>query len=244
MVACRANQKKDSHLKILRTYFSLLALFTILGSMTAWKSSAQSISPNITDSKKNEAIVPNTRENLTTKDPATHTPQSAPANHSHMGKRGEYDVFEEEPDVYWYIYHYSAHYGVDPLLVRAVIQVESAFDPDARSKHGAMGLMQITKVTAKHLGLKNPFDIRENIEGGTRYLGELLKRHNWNLRLALASYNAGPAAVAQLNGAPPSQGTQQYVRKVLIEYRKLKSAVEKMEAHLPSRNHTSTSAIP
>ena len=133
-------------------------------------------------------------------------------------KTEEVDVSE----IHWYIHHYATRYGVDPLLVKAVIRVESRFDPRARSHRGAMGLMQINKVTAKHLGLKNPYDIRENIEGGTRYLKALLKHHYWNLRLALASYNAGPAMVRRYKGIPPFRETRKYVWRVLSEYKKLK----------------------
>jgi soluble lytic murein transglycosylase-like protein len=128
----------------------------------------------------------------------------------------------EEPGVHWYIHYFSNLYGVDPLLVQAVIRVESRFDPYAFSKSGAMGLMQINQVTAKHLGLENPFDIRENIEGGTRYLQTLLKRNYWDLHRALASYNAGPTAVQRFGGIPPYPETRRYIWKVIDEYRKLK----------------------
>ncbi|MEE9240136.1 MAG: lytic transglycosylase domain-containing protein [bacterium] len=130
--------------------------------------------------------------------------------------------FDEEPGIHWYIHHYSALYGVDPLLVKAIIQVESRFNPYAYSSQGAMGLMQINQVTAKHLGMKNPFDVRENIEGGTRYLKTLLKRHYWDIHRALASYNAGPAAVDRFGGIPPYPETYRYVWKVINEYRNLK----------------------
>ncbi len=132
------------------------------------------------------------------------------------------ESLEETPEIHWYIYHYSNLYGIDPLLVQAVMRVESGFNPRARSNKGAMGLMQINKVTAKHLGLKNPYNVRENIEGGTRYLKTLLKTHYWNVRLALASYNAGPTAVARYKGIPPFRETRRYVWRVLSEYKKLK----------------------
>ncbi len=128
----------------------------------------------------------------------------------------------QHPDIFRYIHYYSALYEVDPLLVKAVIRAESAFDPFAASNKGAMGLMQINRITAKHLGMSNPFDIRENIEGGTRYLKTLLKKHYWDLHLALASYNAGPAAVSRYKGIPPFRETRRYVWKVISEYRKLK----------------------
>lgn len=128
----------------------------------------------------------------------------------------------QHPDIYRFIHYYSARYKVDPLLVQAVIQVESGFDPYAVSGRGAMGLMQINRITQKHLGIKNPFDIRQNIEGGTRYLKDLLKKHYWDIGLALASYNAGPATVKRYKGVPPFQETRRYIFEVLSEYRKLK----------------------
>mgnify|MGYP003983646859 FL=1 len=128
----------------------------------------------------------------------------------------------QHPDIYRYIHYYSALYRVDPLLVKVVIRVESGFDPYAVSGKGAMGLMQINKITQKHLGIENPFDVRQNIEGGTRYLKNLLKKHYWDIGLALASYNAGPTAVSRYKGVPPFQETRRYIWRVLSEYRKLK----------------------
>jgi soluble lytic murein transglycosylase-like protein len=128
----------------------------------------------------------------------------------------------QHPDILWYIHYYSELHRVDPLLVRAIIRVESAFKPFAVSHKGAMGLMQINRITARHLGLRNPLDIRENIEGGTRYLKMLLERYYWDIHRALASYNAGPGAVDRFGGIPPYRETRRYVWKVLAEYRKLK----------------------
>ena len=132
------------------------------------------------------------------------------------------ESYYEEPGIHWYIHHFSNLHGVDPLLVQAVIRVESRFDPYALSKSGAMGLMQINQVTAKHLGLENPFDIGENIESGTRYLQMLLKRYYWDIHRTLAAYNAGPATVERYGGIPPYPETRRYVWKVIEEYRKLK----------------------
>ena len=132
----------------------------------------------------------------------------------------------EEPDVYWLVHQYSDLYGVDPLLILAIIQEESQFDPRAVSSKGAMGLMQITQETAKHLGLRDPFDVQENIEGGIRYLQILLERHNWDLRLALASYNAGPSKVERYGGIPPYPETQRYILKVTARYKNLQRMAE------------------
>ena len=127
-----------------------------------------------------------------------------------------------EPGVFWYIHHFSRHYGVDPLLVRAVIEVESEFNPRAVSRTGAKGLMQINPITAQHLGIDNPFDVRENIEGGVRYLRYLLELYGWRLHTALASYNAGPANIQRYQGIPPFLETRRYVSRVVGAYERLK----------------------
>jgi soluble lytic murein transglycosylase-like protein len=131
---------------------------------------------------------------------------------------------KEEFDLYRQIHHFSQRYGVDPLLVRAIIRVESNFNPEAVSRRGAMGLMQIMRGTAQSLGVRDPFDVRENLEGGIRYMRMLLQRNGWNLELALASYNAGPTTVRRYKGIPPYRETRRYVWKVIRGYRNLKHA--------------------
>lgn len=108
----------------------------------------------------------------------------------------------------------SGHYGVDSALVRAVMHAESAFQPNAVSEKGAQGLMQLMPATAERFAVDDPFDARQNIRGGVRYLAWLLKRFNGNQTLALAGYNAGEASVAEYNGVPPYAETQSYVSLV------------------------------
>jgi soluble lytic murein transglycosylase-like protein len=109
----------------------------------------------------------------------------------------------------------AAKYNLAPELIRSVIRAESNFQADAVSPAGAKGLMQLMPETARELGVTNVFDIQQNIDGGARYLRQMLDRFGGDLKRALAAYNAGPGAVEQFNGSVPYAETRQYVKRVL-----------------------------
>lgn len=108
----------------------------------------------------------------------------------------------------------AAEYDIDPNLIRAVMQAESAFHPYAVSRAGAEGLMQLMPALADEMGVSDSLDPRENIMGGARYLKRLLDDHDGNIDLALASYNAGPGNVQRYGGVPPFRETRNYLRTI------------------------------
>ncbi len=124
----------------------------------------------------------------------------------------------------------SGRYRLDPDLVNSVIKAESGFNVRAVSPKGARGLMQLMPGTASQLGVPNAFDPQANVEGGTKYLRELLERYNFDLVKALAAYNAGPQRVEQFGGVPPYYETRAYVARIVRDFNKKKAAQQKAAA--------------
>ena len=118
----------------------------------------------------------------------------------------------------------SGTYRLDPDLVNSVIRAESGFNVRAVSPKGAQGLMQLMPKTSSQLGVQNAFDPQSNVEGGTRYLRELLERYNFDLIKALAAYNAGPQRVEQYGGVPPYYETKAYVARIVRDFNRKKLA--------------------
>jgi soluble lytic murein transglycosylase-like protein len=122
------------------------------------------------------------------------------------------------PGIDQFIEQASLEQRLDPRLVRAIIQVESAWNARARSRKGALGLMQLMPETALRFGVRDPFNARENIRGGTRYLRSLLDRFHSNLKYTLAAYNAGEKAVAAWGDVPPYEETRSYLQRIGMIY--------------------------
>lgn len=124
----------------------------------------------------------------------------------------------------------SSRYRLDPDLVNSVIHAESGFNTHAVSRKGAQGLMQLMPETSSKLGIKDAFDPGANVDGGTRYLRELLERYNFDMVKALAAYNAGPLRVEQYAGVPPYRETQAYVARIVRDFNRKKLAEQRQAA--------------
>lgn len=119
----------------------------------------------------------------------------------------------------------SKKHNIEAALLRAVIHAESAFKVNARSKQGAIGLMQLMPETAKYLGVKNPHQAKQNILGGAKYMAKLLNQFKGSIKLATAAYNAGPGAVKKYQGVPPYAETKAYVKRVAILHSRYRHAL-------------------
>jgi soluble lytic murein transglycosylase-like protein len=150
---------------------------------------------------------------------------------------------------------------IDPDFINSVIRAESGFHQNAVSKKGAQGLMQLMPGTASQLGVANPFDPHANVEGGTKYLRELLEKYNYDVPKALAAYNAGPKRVDQYRGVPPYYETQSYIARIIRDFNRQKLAENPALARTPKtapahatrksaagrtqlRKNTTTSSVP
>ncbi len=118
---------------------------------------------------------------------------------------------------------YSRIYDVDEELVHAIVRQESCFNEGAHSRVGAIGLMQLMPYTALSVRINDPWNPEHNIQGGIKYIAQMLKRFKGNPKLAIAAYNAGPGNVSKYNGVPPFKETRNYVKKVYAEYKRLKA---------------------
>jgi soluble lytic murein transglycosylase-like protein len=138
----------------------------------------------------------------------------------------------------------SAAYHLDPDLVNSVIHAESGFNARAVSPKGARGLMQLMPGTANQLGVHDAFDPQTNVDGGSRYLRELLERYNFDLVKALAAYNAGPQRVEQYRGVPPFRETRAYVARIVHEYNLKKIAQEKIAHEKEAKQKQASTPVP
>ena len=141
------------------------------------------------------------------------------------------------PDFVGYVHQAAAKYDLEPELIKAVIKTESNGNHRAVSRKGAMGLMQLMPGTANDLNVANPFNPEENIEGGARYLKQLIDRFNGNLTLALAAYNSGPKTVEKYGAVPPILETRQYVKRVFSFYNGKKTYAFSDTSNTPSKQY-------
>jgi soluble lytic murein transglycosylase-like protein len=136
----------------------------------------------------------------------------------------------------------SASSRIDADFIASVIRAESDNNPRAVSRKGAQGLMQLMPQTANSLGVKNSFDPSENVDGGVRYLRELLLQYNGDAAKALAAYNAGPQRVQQYRGVPPYRETHAYVARVITDYNRKKTAEARQHSQVVAKSHPATTS--
>jgi soluble lytic murein transglycosylase-like protein len=155
------------------------------------------------------------------------------------------DCRKPKPDLDEVVNAASGRYRLDPDLVNSVIKAESGFNVRAVSPKGAQGLMQLMPKTASALGVPNAFDPQANVDGGARYLRELLERYNFDLVKALAAYNAGTRRVEQYGGVPPYYETRAYVRRIVLDFNKKKLAQKTAATQKsPAKKTNGTTRVP
>lgn len=189
-----------------------LCLVPASASADIWQCTGPDGTMNFTNVRPTGAMARNCR--LVVREAASRGTPRAPAGTARSGTRTDdrytrYDQFIREA---------ARFYQLPEPFVRAVVKVESDFVPDVVSVDGAMGLMQLMPRTAQNMGVRNPFDPRENIFGGARYLRVLANMFNGDLILTIAAYNAGEGAVIRHRGVPPYDETRRYVENVLRRY--------------------------
>jgi soluble lytic murein transglycosylase-like protein len=211
-----------------RTKFGLLmaAALVVWGALLAGTARADGIVA-ITDGQGRTVYV-NTDETVVREVHGGQAPAAAPASEMPPAKRSDppaklHNTSNTTPEISQLVEQTASRHKVDPQLVHAIIKVESAYDPLAVSNKGAMGLMQLIPKTAHELGVVDPFDPQENIEGGVTYLRHLLNVFGGDLNLSLAAYNAGEGAVRRYGGVPFFAETRDYVRRVTNIYQSLPS---------------------
>lgn len=181
-------------------------------------------------------------------EPATpalpHSATRVPSAAGHAGyDAGRTFPVRPKTDLSQVVNEISGKYRLDPDLVNSVIKAESEFNPHAISPKGAQGLMQLMPGTATQLGVPNAFDPQANVDGGTKYLRELLEKYNFDLVKALAAYNAGPQRVERYGGVPPYYETRAYVAKIVRDFNKKKAAQEKAATAKKSSSARSVATI-
>ena len=142
--------------------------------------------------------------------------------HAHTASQ---NPVSEKNQIHRSILKAAKKYDLPAKLIHSMIQAESGFQPDAVSPAGAQGLMQLMPATARDLGVNDPFDVEQNIDGGAKYIRQMLDRFDGDIKLALAAYNAGPGTVARYNGDVPYRETRQYIQRVLSGMASGKSTV-------------------
>lgn len=163
--------------------------------------------------------------------------------HTRAGASASVLPATSKPDITAVVKDASGRYQLDPDLVDSVIKAESGFNVRAVSPKGAQGLMQLMPGTASQLGVPNAFDARANVDGGTKYLRELLERYNFDLVKALAAYNAGPQRVERFGGVPPYYETREYVARIVRDFNKKKIAEQKSTAKAASTSRSKTRVV-
>ena len=138
--------------------------------------------------------------------------------------KSKIDLKAQKTDIDELIATFSEKYDIDSDFIKAIIKQESGFNANATSKKGAMGLMQLMPKTAESLGVVDAYNPSENIEGGVKYLRQMLDKYDNNKEMALAAYNAGPGAVQKYGGIPPYKETQNYVKTIMNTYNKVKES--------------------